>query len=774
MITKSTGALRASVGAVLVAALAMHSGAANAETSDDRTEASGQAAKPDYSLEEIIVTANKYEEPINKVGLTIKALGGAQIEQQHIVSLQDLAAAVPGLNYAQTENGTPVYTLRGIGFYDSTIGAAPAVSIYLDQAPLAYPVMTTLTLFDIERVEVLKGPQGTLFGSNATGGAINYIAAKPTQDPHEGLSLTYGRFNTFNTEGYVSGPITDNLLARIAVNATSGDGWQYSITRPDQTTAAPEALAARFLLDWRPTDHLRIQTNLNGWRDRTQPTQAQFVQFIPNYPGTGIVDIPNASNNPRAVDWSPDTTPSADNRLLQATLRGDYDMTDSIALTSITAYADYKQVMTPDGDGLAKQRQDLRDFDGFVHSLTQEVRIANNTSRIFRWTVGGNYARNVNFDIYNDWYRDGTAAPTFGWFSNGSSVRQIAKDYAGFASGEYTIGQFTLKGGARYTESDRSAINCLFGLNDDGQVNNPLNAAFGVTTPGTCLTLGPDFKPHAVPGKLDQHNVSWRGGIDWNATDDILVYVNASKGFKAGSFGNFGGAVDRSYQPVTQESVVTVEGGVKAQLLDHKLSLTAAAFHSDYSDKQIKSKLLDPTFGYLEALLNVPKSRITGFEAEATVRPVTGLSIGGAVTYLDSKITNSTGPDGAQLITLANNQTSSVGNPLPYTSKWTQAANFNYTFAIGTGSDAFLGGQVMHRTKTNASIGNESFLDIRGYTTVDVQAGVDFHDGKYRVMLWGKNVLNEFYITNRINTFDGVAQYPGMPATVGITLAAKF
>src|SRR6266850_694342 len=188
MITKSKGALRASVGSVLFAILAMHSAAANAETSDDRTEASGQAAKPDYSLQEIIVTANKFEEPISKVGITIKALGAAQIEQQHIASLQDLAAAVPGLNYAQTENSTPVYTLRGIGYYDTTIGAPPAVSVYIDQAPLAYPVMTTLSLFDLERVEVLKGPQGTLFGNNATGGAINYIAAKPTKNERAGMS----------------------------------------------------------------------------------------------------------------------------------------------------------------------------------------------------------------------------------------------------------------------------------------------------------------------------------------------------------------------------------------------------------------------------------------------------------------------------------------------------------------------------------------------------------------------------------------------------------
>src|SRR5258706_1878335 len=230
MITKSKGALRASVGSMLFAALAMHSAAAIAETSKDRTEASGQAAGPDYSLQEIIVTANKREESINKVGLTIKALGAAQLEQQHISSLQDLAAAVPGLQYAQTENATPVYTLRGIGYYDTTIGAPPAVSVYIDQAPLAYPVMTTRALFDLERVEVLKGPQGTLFGNNATGGAINYIAAKPTNYFSTGFTATTDRFGQFAGEGYVSGPVTDTLKARVAVSTTQGGDWQHTYT----------------------------------------------------------------------------------------------------------------------------------------------------------------------------------------------------------------------------------------------------------------------------------------------------------------------------------------------------------------------------------------------------------------------------------------------------------------------------------------------------------------------------------------------------------------
>ena len=794
MIAKSKLYLRVSASALLLATMATQANAADG----DARPAAAPAASQDNVSQDIIVTANKREESINKVGLTIKALGGAQLEQQHVTSLQDLAAAVPGLNYAQTENNTPVYTLRGIGYYDTTLAAPPAVSVYMDQQPLPYPVMTTLALFDIERVEVLKGPQGTLFGQNATGGAINYIAAKPTSDPHAGLNLTYGRFNTFTGDGFVSGPITDNLLGRIAISATNGDGWQKSASRPGDKNGAPDTFAARFLLDWHPTDRLRIQTNLNGWRDRTQPEAAQFVEYIPNFNLPLPVDYTtNATRNARIADWSTDSKPSADNRLLQATMRIDYDVTDAIKFTSLTGYEDYKQDMVPEGDGVFLQRNDIHFFKGFIHSFSQEVRLADNDDPTFRWTIGANYSRDRSFDLIDVWYADSTARYAVGGASNESSVAQLDKNYAGFASAEYTLGKFTLKGGARYTQSDRSAVNCLFALNEDGQAHNPLPDLFGATA-GQCFTLGPDFLPQAIHGKLNQHNVSWRGGIDWKPVDGVLAYVNVARGYKAGSFGNFGGATYISYKPVTQESVTTYEGGVKTQLFDRKLSFNGAVFYSDYKNKQIKSKIdTGPPFGKLIALLNVPKSHIFGVEAEATVRPVTGLTIGASLTYLDAKITDardSSDPAGGNLFTLAGVRAPDGDLPMPYASKWTLQGNFNYTFAIGSDTKAFIGAQVMHRTKTNASIGGEDNtiivpyptgpgpytgvaydydFSIPGYTTVDAQLGVDLAGGKYRVMVWGKNIFNQFYITNRNDSFDGIAQFVGMPVTYGVTVGMK-
>ncbi len=740
-------------------------------------EAEHESQKTPATLEEVLVTANKREESINKVGLTIKALGGPQLEQQHVESLEDLAGAVPGLTFTQTDSNTPVYTLRGIGFYDTTLGAYPSVSVYLDQAPLSFPVLTTQTLFDIERVEVLKGPQGTLFGNNATGGAINYIAAKPTRDFKAGVSLDEARFNTFTSNAYISGPLTENLLGRFAFKVESGNGWQESISRPGDSNGARETFAARLLFDWRPLEALRIQTNFNAWLDRTQPPAAQFVEFIPNFPAPNQPPlVPNVVNDPRLADWTPATRPQANNRLAQAVIRGDYDVTSSIVLTSLTSYIDYRQRQRPEGDGLAQARIDVVQNDGYIRSISQELRLG--------WTVGGNYSHDFSNERdsthqtdASSYYTNVFAGLPFGGnsFTNG----QIMKNYAGFVDGTSTIGQFTLKAGARYTQSDRNSVDCNQGWTM-GPTNTilefftqdlaPLFIGHPLQLPnGSCIVFNKTYSQlGAFQSELDQHNVSWRTGLDWNPTDTLLAYFDVAKGYKAGSFPALAGSTDVAYTPVTQESVLTYEGGIKTQLLDRRLSLNLSAFHSDYKDKQVKSKLNDPIFGPLDALVNIPKSVIKGVEVETAVHPVNGLALGGSVTYLDAKLVEANG-----IVDLLNVTGNWSGNPIPYTSKWNASTNANYTFPLGD-AEGFIGGQINYRSVATSSIGNEPVFQIPSYTLLDAQAGMNFAEGRYRVMLWGKNITNKFYLTNIIHYTDGIQRFMGKPATYGITVSFRY
>src|SRR6266853_888584 len=267
MRAKNGGAMKIASGLVLGASAVMLVNGALAANSNTST---GVAKEPQVSdaLQEIIVTANKREENIEKVGVTITALSADELESRQIKNPAELASIVPGLQYATSTHDTPIYTLRGIGYNADALAVYPAVSVYLDQAPMPFPVLAGHTLYDLERVEVLKGPQGTLFCQNSTGGAINYIAAKPTDVLAAGAQASYGRFNDAAVEGFVSGPVATGLNGRIAVRTEQRDAWQYS-SYTGRTLGTKNFTAGRALLDWKPFDGIMYEVNFNGWKDKS-------------------------------------------------------------------------------------------------------------------------------------------------------------------------------------------------------------------------------------------------------------------------------------------------------------------------------------------------------------------------------------------------------------------------------------------------------------------------------------------------------------------------
>lgn len=433
------------------------------------TSALAQTANPSEadSGSDIVVTANKRVQSLNDVGLTVSVLGAEQLADRRIVSLADVAAALPGLSYSSSEQNTPVFTLRGIGFNEASLAAYPTVSVYIDEAPLAFPVLTGQGAFDLERIEVLKGPQGTLFGQNSTGGAINYIAAKPTNSIAAGGDITYGRFNLFEANGFISGPITDRLKLRVAGHIVHSDDWQRSYTRKDGIGGG-DVYAGRAIFDWEPSDEASFLLTVSAWQDKSDPQAGQLTGkfYQGTYPNANLVDYPYLDRyDNRTADWSygqnfgpnndlQDPTPFSNRKFGQAILRSTVNLGGGIDLTALTAYAGYKQRQAIDYDATSLAAADLPFVNGSIRTFSQEVRLSNDPKSKVRWVVGGNYQwSRIKDSAAITVFQASTFGPAFNFiYQNAFRSTQRRRDVAVFGNIEADIAsQITVKAGARYT-----------------------------------------------------------------------------------------------------------------------------------------------------------------------------------------------------------------------------------------------------------------------------------------------------------------------------------
>lgn len=743
-------------------------------------------------LGDIIVTANKRSQSLNNVGLSINAADGDQLTRLGVRDTGDLVKIAPGLTFTKSQDGTPLFTIRGVGFNDYTLGASPAVSVYVDQVPLTYSAYTQGATLDLERVEVLKGPQGILFGQNSTGGAINYIAAKPTKDFAAGVKASYGRFNTFDGEAYISGPITENLGFRLAGSTTQSDDWQYSYTRKDKL-GGQDILRGRFLLDWKPTDTLSFLFSANGWRNKSDTQAAQLVgiKLQQDASAPGLYDpvatlpriaafraYPLAPDNARAADWDTGRDLSRDDSLYQFSLRGDLELGGGITLTSLTAYTRFHQKYNLDRDGTTLQNAGV-ESRGNVKSFNQELRLSGDSDR-FNWVVGGNYAKNKVISADNFLVNDSTNTailPGIGVESAVTTITQNIRDIAGFGNAEYKLTDtLTLLAGARYTDSRNDFTGCMRGAPGHRTTFWQLSQLIsGVTQPApdasTCVNLDQNtFLLIRTPdeSRLHEHNFSWRVGANYKPTRDLLLYALVSRGFKSGSFPTVPASTTFQFAPVKQESVTAYEAGIKATALDRKLQVNAAIFHYVYDDKQIRGIVIDPIFNQLEKLVNIPKSRINGAEIDVTVRPVSGLTLRAAGTYVDSKV--------LEFVGINNDRVTGDyrGSALPFSPKWQFVGDAEYRFDLGGSLSAFVGGNVLFNSRTNSTVGDPASSAIKKFATLDLRAGVNGPDDKWSVSVWGRNVTNTYYWTNQFVTQDVIGRYAAMPVTYGVSASFNF
>lgn len=774
-------------------AQAAYTGASGSEAIARGAEtATSSGAESGGGLVEITVTAQKREQSLRDVGLMVTTAMGEELVQLGISSPGDLAKITPGLTFTRSQDGTPLYTLRGVGFNDYTLGASPAVSVYVDQVPLAYSAFTQGVNLDVERVEVLKGPQGILFGQNSTGGAINYIARKPTREPEAGISLSVGRFETLETEAYLNGALGSTLSARLAAGATTSEPWQKSVTRGDEL-GRQRSYRGRLQLLWEPTERLQMLFGANGWRDKSDTQAGQLIGLMLQIPDgsespnpdevnrriAAFESYPLAPRDARAADWDDGRSLERDDDFYQVSLRADYAIGDAVTLTSITAYSEYREDYALDRDGVSLRNAGVT-ADGEVQSVSQELRLAGSTYRL-QWMIGGNYATNdvisANDILTGD--STNTAILPGGPFiaRSTTTITQDIKETAFFGNVEVLLTEtLTLLGGARYTKSENDYTSCMVGdlgmqqtftfLADllSGTPDAPADAT-------TCLNLDAttlDLIRTPFQDSLDEDNVSWRVGLNYKPSQDVLIYGLASRGFKSGSFPTVPASTTAQFTPVTQESVLAYEVGTKLTLLDNTLQVNAAVFHYRYDDKQVRGIILDPVFNQLEQLVNIPRSTIRGAEIELTSRPVDGLTLRAGATYVDSEVKAFTGINNSREFG------DFRGSALPFSPKWHVVADIDYRWSLSGRLGAFVGSNLLYNSESSSTVGDPPSSRIKAFTTIDVRAGVMAADERWSLTFWGRNVTDEYYWTNQFVTQDVITRYVAKPVTYGATFSWRF
>jgi len=770
-------------------------GGASAATDQTATSVTAEGGQPADQIGDIVVTANKTSESLSKVPMSITAITGADLINRGVVGVADLQKVVPGFRASQSLTGTPVYFLRGIGYYDDSFGGRPTVTTYVDEVPLPFPVETLGVATDLERVEVLKGPQGILFGQNSTGGAINFIAAKPTSDLRAGGGIDFGSFNAFTLRGYVSGPLSDNVRMRLSLEHQGGDAWQQSYTRSARL-GEKNLTVGRFQIDADVSDRLTLKLGVNGFANRSDTQAGQLLAYIPQNPANvpkvnpGIVNFPLSPMTPRAADWDVGADLRHHDWFVQGSLRADYTLTDALTLTSLSAYSHFKSDYYQDVDGSSYQGSALKP-NGTIDNVFQEVRIAGNVTDTTRLTVGGNYSFDDVKQKSSYLVQEGTTSYALTSFGTAPYpvvfMKSFSKSniYAAFANVDQKIGSdLTFHAGARYTKAITDftgGTGCGGDLNENRQqlaITAYINFLRGRATPslgpistipaGGCTIADPvTLLPAEAMFRLSEDNVSWRVGLDYQITPSTLLYANVNKGYKAGSFPAISALLTSAYLPAKQEAVLAYEAGFKTRIGSFA-RLAGAAFYYDYNDKQIFGSVADPVATVLKKLVNIPKSRIVGAEIDATLYPFEGLTVNGGLTYVDSKI-KAPFVNYTRFAVLQD----FAGEPFPFTPKWQGSADVEYKWAVGGNASAFVGGSASAQSETYAGLGQVPIQYIKGYALFDLRAGVRL-DNSASLTIWAKNIGNRYYWLNADRYGDAVVRFAGRPRTVGLTLNYDF
>ncbi|MBL4791981.1 TonB-dependent receptor [Citromicrobium bathyomarinum] len=728
----------------------------------------------------IVVTARRTEETLEDVPASVSAFDTAALERIQAQDTTGLQGAVPNLNIVQgrgSSNATNIF-IRGVGQPDALQTFDPAVGVYVDDVYLSRIRGTQLDLLDLERVEVLRGPQGTLYGKNTIGGALKLVSRRPGNDLRANFGVNYGTFDQLDLRGSVSGPLAEGVSAGIAAMYSRRDGFvEDRVLARDYNDK--DTLALRGTLALTPSDDFRIDLSADYSRDDASLNVGAPINEL-RYLFTGLELLPLAVD-PEDYDYTARTTPGLPNSTKLdhwgASARMEWDVGPEIQLRSITAYRELDT-----DDYIDIDATELEVGDVFVgvdqNQFSQEFQFVYDGVG-FQAVAGLYYLQeNITSDqrAFADdlvdlrGFRAVNALPPalLGPDDFPTFLRTIADDlqtdsYAAYANVDVELTDaLTLAAGIRYTYEQKDY--------------------FRTTSTFSSAPFLNSAAPFEFAPSDSWDDVSPMASLRYEFSPDASAYLRIAKGFKSGGFnGRANSATETSaYEP---ETVLSYEAGFKASI-DGQIRLAGAVFYNDYEDFQARVSGIEvdpitnvptPTLG----VLNAGKLEISGAELEVAWTPTRAFLLDAQIGYLDAKY------DEFADDRFASTNGSRAFQTPAFAPDWTIRLGSQYTFEFGDGSDLVIGAQYKYRSEYALSVDNtliDSTTRIEGlfedgYSLVDARVEWTAPGENYTIGVYGQNLFDELYKTDG-QEFSSIGNirtvYFGAPRTVYLRLTASF
>ena len=732
-------------------------------------------------LEEIVVTATHREESLQQVPVTVTALGGDLLADADIFDATTVALHVPGMTYGEFSAGQAIISLRGINSADDGAGLDNSVALFLDGVYIGRGAAINFDMFDMERIEVLRGPQGTLFGRNAIGGAINVITSQPSNEFEGKVGATVGNEGILRYQAYLSGPVADTMSAKLVVNHREHDGYVDNLVlNKKQQDEDQISVRGQLLFETESTEWLLTADWMDD--DREDMGRTPFVDRAP----LAAIQAQNGVTGPRQNTASRDGFSKREASGIA--LKGDIHF-DSGTLTSITAARSHEtdwemlSVGAPLGGLGLPFDEVIDDIVEDIDTVQQEFRWTSNLGGNFEYTAGFFYftedtdrteifriSRAGSYDDVDNPFRLTDVGPQDIIGNEYARTANETTSYAVYGEGTWTVNdEWSLTFGGRFTRDEKDylaeSVNCdLVADNDPSIIGTPFEnfpACGGVG--GSLDIIAEAF---LVTPSDEWTDFSPRIAVQYTPSDTVMWFGSVSKGFKSGGFAGSQGIEAVASDPVDQETAINYEIGFKGDFLDNTLRLNMTGFFTDYEDLQIVrfGPVAGSEFGTF-VTTNIGTADILGLETEFTWYATDSLSFAGNVAILDTEVQG-------LIIDTADGPVDVSGSQLRMAPDLSYNLRGNYNLPTSVGEFDF----TLEFTHVDEQLSDFVFRPtvIEEHDLLDARVRWADNDGRLEVMLWGKNLTDEDYFAHTYVIGPGAIGVWGAPRTVGITANLNF